>query len=157
MLPTLFGTVLSGTLSRDPVLELGWFGVVRQTAVNTCGPAVIATLLSWRGIETTDSEVAAEVELRPQGVSLADFARLATEFGVPGRWFKATHLDELEGLPLPVVVHLRGSFGHFAILRADAGSHVHLADPARGNVLVPKARFLREWTGRSFILSSVPE
>lgn len=153
VLPTASGYVRSEK-AEEEVLSLGWAGVVRQSATNTCGPAVIATLLHWRGQVVTDQDVAAMTELRPGGVTLAEFSRLANEFDLPGRWFYTNGENSLSALPAPSVVHLKGTSGHFAIHLGTVGRYVQLADPARGRIFVPAERFRQQWTGRSFLFES---
>lgn len=155
LLPTAAGVFRSFPLERN-VLGLGWQGVVRQTNPNYCGPAVIATLLLRSGQLTSDLEVAARARMEPGGVSLAEFDRLATEFGFPGQWFGSSERHRPELLPHPSVVHLSGSGGHFAIFEGSIDGFVQLADPARGRVLLPQAQFEREWSGRVFLFGNSP-
>jgi ABC-type bacteriocin/lantibiotic exporter with double-glycine peptidase domain len=151
-LPTTLGMVRSVT-EEDGISVLGWTGVVRQSDTNTCGPAVIATLLEMRGAKVNDEEVTGRANLGPEGVTLAEFARLAGVYGLPGHWFRSSEHD-LNELTLPAVVHLSNSSGHFALLLRLVGDHVQLADPARGMLLVPLPTFRNEWSGRIFLFRS---
>lgn len=154
-LPTVTGTVRS--LGQAPsVIELGWEGVVAQSQPNYCGPAVIATLLRQRGIRVTEADVVARARMQRGGVSLAEFSRLAEQFGLRGRWFAVSRGNiSLEALSLPAVVHLRGEAGHFAILERELDGFVELVDPARGRLLLSPERFQREWTGRLFLFQNL--
>jgi predicted double-glycine peptidase len=149
--PTVIGLARSVATADTDVLELGWRGVIRQDEPNTCGPAVLATLLAMLGVERSETEIASRAALGPRGVTLAEFGRLSHELGLPGQWLRLTDTGRLEALPKPSVVHIRDSYGHFAILLGVAGGFVQLADPARGNVLVRKSVFERRWTGRVFV------
>jgi ABC-type bacteriocin/lantibiotic exporter with double-glycine peptidase domain len=151
LFPIGLGYVRTANWSRPRVLHLGWTGVVEQSAANTCGPAVLATLLGWRGSEVSESALASRAKLHTEGVTLAEFERLSAEVGLPGQWLRARDTAGLAGLPAPSVVHLNDSFGHFAIFLGTATDFVLLADPARGRVLVPKSRFLRDWTRKAFV------
>ena len=153
ILPTTSGFVRS-VAGKPELLALGWDGVVQQSSTNTCGPAVIATLLSWRGQVVTEEHVAAAADLSDVGMTLAEFGRLATEFGFPGRWFRNMGRGSLAELPAPSVVHLDRASGHFAIFLGTVGRYVQLADPARGRVFIPRGRFLEKWTGRTFMFYS---
>ena len=153
-LPTLVGSVMSIRTDAGP-LELGWEGVVPQTDPDYCGPAVIATLLAMTGIEASDTEVAAGAILQAGGISLAEFARLAYEYGFPGQWFDVSQGTDIASLPHPAVVHLHWSSGHFAIVERAVAGFIQLADPARGRVLVPEERFAREWSGRIYLFDLV--
>lgn len=79
--------------------------VVLQVARNDCGPAVVATLLTWLGSPVGLPEVTAEAQLGPDGLNLGEFARLAHAFGLQGAWYRATPSD-LPSLPGPFVAHL---------------------------------------------------
>lgn len=153
LFPTSLG--LFRGLQPEPVLHLGWTGVVKQTAANTCGPAVVATLLAWNGTDLSDMQVAQQARLDRDGVSLAEFARLSGAFGFPGRWWSAVAGGDLSRVPLPGVVHLTDNSGHFAVLLRDLGGFVQLADPARGNILLPKRLFLSSWSGRVFTFNAI--
>jgi predicted double-glycine peptidase len=151
LFPIGFGYARTASWSRPGVLQLGWEGVIEQSAVNTCGPAVLATLLGWQGIEASEFAIASRAKLHVDGVTLAEFERLSGEVGLPGQWLRAVDAAGLAGLPGPSIVHLSESLGHFAIFLGTAADFVHLADPARGRVLVPKSQFLRDWTRRTFV------
>jgi predicted double-glycine peptidase len=151
LVPTGLGYLRTVLWTRPNVLQLGWTGVIEQTSVNTCGPAVLATLLGWQGIDVSEATIASRAALLADGVTLAEFERLSAEVGLPGYWLRALDSSGPAGLPAPSVVHLSDSFGHFAIFLGTASGFVHLADPARGRVLVPTSRFLRDWTRRAFV------
>ncbi len=125
--------------------------VVRQTRPTTCGPAALATLLSWLGRDVSEDDVARRAEIGASGVTLAEFARLARLYGVAGAWYAAPGRG-LDALPVPFVAHLRSGGGHFVVVRAVLGGVVVLADPARGLVAQPRGRFARAWSGRAYVL-----
>jgi hypothetical protein len=149
LLPTALGLVRSIFERPPPVVFLGWRGIVPQTLPNTCGPAVLATLLLSIGLRLSDAAVAERASLTTAGITLAEFSRLASGLGLAGRWSRATPRG-LGHLDLPTVVHLADSSGHFAVLREDLGHVVLLADPARGNLLASRSSFVQDWSGRVF-------
>ncbi|HEX7004371.1 MAG TPA: cysteine peptidase family C39 domain-containing protein [Trueperaceae bacterium] len=155
-LPSAFDVVRSLS-PEEPWLELGWEGVVEQYEPNYCGPAVIATLLAREGVQVSAAEVAEEAELQPGGMSLAEFGRVAELHGFAGSWFSVPDETVLNALPLPAVVHLTGTTGHFAVLERELDGFVQLADPARGRVLLEVGRFEREWTRRIFLFRALPQ
>jgi predicted double-glycine peptidase len=154
--PTIYGYLKTVALERPSVLELGWTGVVAQTAPNTCGPAVLATLLAWQGKTVSEMVVASRANLQEEGITLAEFSRLGAELGLSGRWLRVAGMGGLGELPAPFVAHLRDAVGHYAIFLQDLGTFVHLVDPARGQLLVPKSRFLSDWTRRAFVFDAAP-
>jgi hypothetical protein len=156
LLPSALGLARTISDRPPPVVFLGWRGILPQTLPNTCGPAVLATLLLSIGLRLSDTAVAERASLTAAGITLAEFSRLASGLGLPGRWSRATahglgHLDP------PTVVHLNDSSGHFAVLREDLGQVVLLADPARGNLLVSRSSFVQDWSGRVFQLERARE
>lgn len=155
LLPTLRGLLLDGN-RRIQFLELGWAGVVAQSSPNTCGPAVLATLLQMAGTPVTEATIALQADLLPEGVTLAEFTRLSKEFGMSGEWFAVGRSQWLAELPTPSVVHSAQSRGHFAIFLGSAGGFVRLADPARGGLLLRSSTFRRVWSGRLFVFDSSP-
>lgn len=123
-----------------------------QVSPEGCGPAVLATLLRWVGTPIPLDQIMEEAELRADGITLAEFARLAQRYGVPGTWYDVPRPD-LDRLPLPFVAHLRSSGGHFVIVRELDQRLVLIADPAKGLVIEPRSLLEHAFTGRAFLLS----
>lgn len=155
LLPTVRGLLLGGH-GRSQILELGWTGVVAQTSPNTCGPAVLATLLQMEGNPVSETTIALQADLLPEGVTLAEFARLSATLGLPGNWFEIKRSPRLAELPVPSVIHSNGSRGHFSIFLGSSGGFVRLADPARGGLIVRTSTFRRMWSGRLFVFDASP-
>lgn len=130
-----------------PVTDLD---VVRQTHRNTCGPAAVATLAAWLGRPTSEADVLVIARLGDAGISLAEFTRLADLRGVPGSWYRAEPAS-LGSVPTPFVAHLSAPDDHFVVVHAVVRSHVVMADPAVGAVVVPLRAFVRRFGGRVFV------
>ncbi len=129
--------------------------VVRQAGEADCGPALVATLAAWAGRPVPLALVTAEASLGPGGVTLAEFARLASLHGVPGTWH-AVPRARLADLRTPFVAHLqRGGRGHFVAVVA-LGAHAVVADPLAGPVAAPADALLRDYSGRVFLLDEPP-
>lgn len=129
--------------------------VVLQGTGRDCGPAVLATLLGWLGRSVPLAEIEAEADLREDGITLDEFARLAASRDVPGAWYEVPARD-LDLAPAPFVAHRRDGGGHFVLVRNVGSRYVLVADPARGLVLEPRPRFEDLFTGRAFLLDPVP-
>lgn len=130
-----------------PVVDLD---AVRQTRWNTCGPAAVATLASWLGRPTSEADVLGIARLGDDGISLAEFTRLADLRGVPGSWYRAEPAS-LGSVPTPFVAHLTAPDDHFVVVRAVVRSYVVMADPAVGAVVVPLRALVRRFGGRVFV------
>ncbi len=133
------------------VMVLNWEGVQMQKHDNTCGLAVLATLLSWLGQTVSEKELAGQTKLLVKGLSLFDFANLASLRGVRGSWVR-TVPDALEALPVPMVAQIKNPNGHFVVIRQIYNNHVYVADPNAGNVLYSLAAFSQVWTRRIFVM-----
>ena len=128
--------------------------VVRQSRPQSCGPAALATLLAWEGRPVGEGAVLSRARLRPDGVSLAELARLATVFGMPAGWY-AVPPSDLPRLPTPLIAHLRAGGGHYVAVARIARGFVLLADPAAGLAVERLTRFRRAWSGRVMLLGGV--
>lgn len=124
--------------------------VVRQTKRNSCGPAAIATLAGWLGRPTSEADVLRSARLGDDGISLAEFSRLADAHDVPGSWFRVAS-SGLPATPTPFVAHFSVPDEHFVVVHAVVRSHVVMADPAVGAMVVPLRAFLRRFSGRVFV------
>lgn len=131
--------------------------VVRQSQPASCGPAALATLLGWLGRPHSEAYLIGLTELGADGVSLAEFARLAHVMDVPGAWFRASP-TQLAQLPTPFVAHLElpgaAAAGHLVVVRSVMRGYVVVADPAEGAQVMPLERFIRDLSGRVYLLES---
>jgi predicted double-glycine peptidase len=133
-------------------------GVIKQRLDYSCGPAALATLLTyvWNDpiseveiIHQTLLHLGQDQEAvrRKEGFSLLDLQRVAQARGYKAEGFRIApeYLDKLSG-PVIVFIQFRG-FKHFAVLKGVRGGRVHLADPSLGNVRRAQYDFLPMWLG----------
>ena len=117
--------------------------VVLQSHPRGCGAALLATLLSRRGLPATEADLLDAAPPGPDGISLASFAGLASSRGLHGTWRRASQL------PAPgFVAHLDRPEGHFVWVADRAGDYVRVVDPADGERLWHVDRLTRRWSGR---------
>ncbi|PKV21035.1 cysteine peptidase family C39 domain-containing protein, partial [Xanthomonas prunicola] len=102
---------------------------IRQTESSECGLACIAMLLSYYGHETSLGELRNRFTVSTSGATLASLIEIADANGLTTRPLRL-ELYELPKLSLPCMVHLH--HGHFVVLTAVRGGHVHISDPATG-------------------------
>jgi predicted double-glycine peptidase len=138
--------------------ELRDQGIVKQRLDYSCGPAALATLLTY-----TWNDPASEIQIihgillhleqgqeavrRKEGFSLLDLQRVAQARGYKAQGFRIApeYLDKLAG---PVIVFIRPrGFEHFAVFKGMRGGRVHLADPSLGNMRRARYDFLPMWLG----------
>src|SRR5690606_24928094 len=133
--------------------------VVLQSEPVSCGPAVIATVASWLAAPLSEAEVlVAAMEtgaFGEAGISLAEFANLASLFELPGNWFRVGR-DDLGRLATPFVAHLEGpDGGHFVAVQDIRHGFALVADPAIGALIGSLATTLPGFSGRVYLLRGV--
>ena len=131
-------------------VQLGWDGIKRQELDNTCGLAVLATILEWSGNPVTEATLHRQAKVTERGMSLFEWQQLALKYKINGIWVRSEP-SALESLTTPFVVQIKDPTGHFVIVRRAYNEHVFIADPNAGNVVLSKTEFLRVWTGRAFV------
>lgn len=130
---------------QDEVL-LGWRGVTRQSKQNSCGPALLSTISRIVHEPTTEYQLIAKASMAIEGITLAEFARLADGLRYSGMWL---HVEPRDGgsLPIPAVVHLETPVGHYAILTTSTDSVAVIKDPSMGLVAISQNQFAKRWSG----------
>ena len=133
-------------------------GVVKQSLDYSCGPAAMATLLSYYfQVPTSEQDVLDWLERhstqwqlpddwRQTGVSMAALAKIGNYSGLDAVGV-AVNPQMLRKLKVPVIVYLehRG-FPHFSVIRGvDSLGRVQLADPSWGNQLLSQREFAKLW------------
>lgn len=128
--------------------------VIKQQSTFDCGPAALATLLSFHDPERADpAGLAAMVpqgtaesdRIRREGFSLLQLAMMAKTLGWQPTLSELSH-RELHKVALPALVHLDLPSGsHFSVLVGLAGQRVILADPSQGFQWWSRAQFVAAW------------
>ncbi|MFC1594248.1 C39 family peptidase [Candidatus Omnitrophota bacterium] len=130
--------------------------VVRQTMDYSCGPAAMATLLSFYFNDTiTEEEVIKSLLLTTdlkkvkakKGFSLLDLKNFAKLKGYEVTGYRMD-LEYLLALDTPVLIPISiKDYSHFVIFRGMLGDRVFIADPALGKMTMKIERFMRLWEG----------
>ena len=128
--------------------------VIKQQSTFDCGPAALATLLSFHDPELADPAVLAAMvplgtaefdRIRREGFSLLQLAMMAEALG----WqpiLSTIGQRELHAMRLPALVHLTLPSGpHFSVLVGLAGQRVILADPSQGFQWWSREQFVAAW------------
>lgn len=130
--------------------------VVTQSLDYSCGPAALATLLSYYFQDkVTEKEIIgfllltgdlAKIKAK-KGFSLLDLKSFAKLKGYEVVGYKAD-IEFLTKLNKPVLVPVNiKDYSHFVIFRGLKGNRVFLADPALGKMTMLVDRFLKIWQG----------
>lgn len=150
-LPSALGMAASANWNRA-VLPVAGLAIELQSQPTSCGPALVATLASWQGRRVSEATVLGQADVGAAGISLAEFARLASLHGLDGAWYHVER-SRLGSLPFPFVAHLaEAEGGHYVAVMALRDSVMVVVDPAVGALVGPADALLRRFSGRVFVL-----
>lgn len=135
--------------------EIRQENVIHQKWDLSCGSAALSTLLTFDlRSPTPETEVIvwilhrtnpAKIQSRG-GFSLLDLKRYAEAHGFTAEGYADLALDDLAATKRAAIVPVRvKGYNHFVVFRGLLQGRVFLADPAFGNLTVPKERFLEIW------------
>lgn len=136
--------------------------IVSQSLDFSCGPAALATLLSYYFRDkVTENQIIKYLLLtsdlqkikEKKGFSLLDLKNFAKMRGYKVSGYKMD-LEYLIALDRPVLIPIRiKDYSHFVIFRGLKGDRIFLADPALGNMTMRTDKFLHLWTGVGLVVS----
>jgi predicted double-glycine peptidase len=137
--------------------------VINQSLDYSCGPASLATLLTYYfGDKITEDQIIKSLLMTTdlqkvkakKGFSLLDLKNFAQLKGYEVVGYKMD-LEYLVNLDQPVLIPMKiKDYSHFVIFRGQKGDRVFLADPALGNLTMRVERFLNLWRdGIGLVLS----
>jgi len=136
--------------------ELKTEHVVLQSIDFSCGPACIATILSYHFLDKTNESGIinyllltadiAKVKAR-KGFSLLDLKNYCRAKGYEAIGYRMT-LEDLAALNGPALIPINiKDYNHFVVLRGFAGGRVFIADPVLGNLTMTVDKFRNIWKG----------
>jgi predicted double-glycine peptidase len=146
--------------------------IIRQTGPATCGPAALATLLTfYLDDPVTEAEMVALTGTDRKTMSKmselvnASHARghkangyCLGEYNKDDGSCRRPKLPDLLGMierrGVPVLVHFKEPTQHFVLAVGGVGDFILVADPAHGEVAMHLSDFLRRWDG--FVLVVTP-
>ena len=154
----------------DPYRELRYEGVTGQTDWYTCGPAAVATLLTYYyDIPTTEAEALElaegfmrEMGLEPgpeRGVNALALKKTLEAKGVPTKGYRVKPEDLRNYFArggLPVIVHLTAPRKHFVVAVGMVGDQIVLADPSWDRSIIPFSAFVEERGYSGVVLVPIP-
>jgi len=153
-----FGIGIGGRITKQvrSAQKMKRVNTVSQSLDYSCGPAAVATLLSYHyGDVVTEREVIKyllengdlEKIKANKGFSLLDLKHFAQSKGyeVVGYRMNIEYLVKLQR-PALVPISVRG-YDHFVIFRGVKDDRVFLADPAFGNMTMRVSYFSNVWKG----------
>jgi ATP-binding cassette subfamily B protein len=120
------------------------FPHVAQIDEMDCGAACFAMVCRHFGRAVSLSRIRELCQTASDGTSLKALCTAGNELGLAARAIKVSpqHLDQM---PLPAICHWEGN--HWVVVYRVEADRVHIADPARACLTLPRAEFLKKWTG----------
>jgi predicted double-glycine peptidase len=123
--------------------------LVTQSSGSDCGPAALATLLTYYfDIPSGEAEIAALSHANQFGTTLLGLEQATQAKGGGAQSFRMdfpTLHRQLDSYPAPVLVRLLLPEPHFVLVLGIDENSVMLSDPASGNVAMPHKAFLWRW------------
>ena len=124
--------------------------LVTQTTSSDCGPAALATLLTfYLDIPATEDEMVRLSNSKLEvGTSLLGLEAAATAKGAAADSFRMTYATlekQMTTYPGPVIVRVLLPEPHFLVLLHLDKDYAYVGDPAIGNIVLRKKEFLKRW------------
>lgn len=134
-------------------------GIIRQTSELTCGPAAIASLLTFYFDDATSEDEIAKLsgtyQKRTSTLLGLRNACLAKGYEADGYQMSFTQLiQEVEESGIPVLVHFKEPSLHYALVLGQVDDFVLVSDPAVGHVSLDTADFMRRWDNKVLVVRS---
>jgi ATP-binding cassette, subfamily B, bacterial len=129
---------------RDPRRRQRKVPVLRQVQASDCGPACLAMVLAYHGIDVDLRRLREQTNTGRDGVSARTLLDVARRHGLGGRGVRCG----LRGLSdLAAGTILFWNFSHFVVLQRATARYVHVVDPALGRRKIPREVADKAFTG----------
>lgn len=120
--------------------------VIRQSNPLTCGPAAIATLLTFYYDDpSSEQDILKLTNVTGRGISIEELEKALAAKRYNVETYPMTFamlLKEVQDAP----VMFPGDVRHYVVVIGSSADYLLIADPARGEVLSHKDEFLRLWS-----------
>lgn len=133
------------------------YPIVRQHSEEDCGAACIATVAKYYGRTFALNRVRSQVGTGMRGTTLLGLRRGAEALGFNARPVQATPelMDNLDAVPLPVIIHWQGN--HWVVLYGRQGKKYIIGDPGHGIRHLTYRELVGGWTDGIFLLLAPDE
>ncbi|WP_163577959.1 C39 family peptidase [Halomonas faecis] len=160
--PIRLGNVVPGTSVTKEVQsirERRFENLIPQETDFSCGAASLATILKYAygrsditEVEVLEGmfEVADQEVAERMGFSLLDLRNYVDSIGLRARGYEIEQ-DALDAVSIPVIVLLDlAGYQHFVVLKKVSGDRVYIGDPALGNKVMERSKFVEAWNNIIF-------
>jgi predicted double-glycine peptidase len=122
--------------------------VIRQSNPLTCGPAAIATLLTFYYDDpSSEQDILKLTNVTGRGISIEELEKALAAKRYNVETYPMTFAMLLKEVQeAPVIVLFPGDVRHYVVVIGSSADYLLIADPARGEVLSHKDEFLRLWS-----------
>ena len=121
-----------------------------ETALRDCGQKSLARVAEIFGVPAAAKELREQASPGPHGFTAAELHATALAQGLDSRPVQAeTALDDL---PVPFVAHYKDQ--HYVTVEKVSGGEVRLFDSRVGQATLPRASFMKQWSGFALIFST---
>jgi hypothetical protein len=124
-----------------------------QAKKNTCGPAVLAYILSFLGRETLEKDLIDQVHLVDKGTSMLDLKKAVLRQGFDASGVKENYAALMQEV-LPVIAYINDN--HYVVVNDVQANELMLFDPAIGHISVPRRVFEKIWNGYLLLIRVKP-
>jgi ABC-type bacteriocin/lantibiotic exporter with double-glycine peptidase domain len=128
--------------------------LVRQSDDSECGPAALATTLTYYGRPTTLDASKAATHYSPAGTTALDLVNAALATGLGATGIAADAEQVLRVLRTGDILHFDGN--HFVVFDAFSGDSVRIMDPADGSRRLDRATFANRFSGVALLFERSP-
>ena len=124
-----------------------------QTKENTCGPAALAYLLNYYGLDINEIDIAEQIKLSRYGANMLELKKAASVFNFNAKGYKGNY-EWLEQQALPLIAHINDK--HYVVINKIVNENVYMFDPLEGHVILKRSDFERIWSGYVLTVRTVP-
>ena len=131
------------------------YPVILQQSQEDCGAACLATVAKYYGRSFSITRMRTIVGTGQLGTTLLGLRRGAEALGFKAQAVKATDeiLDQLNQVPLPVIIHWCGR--HWVVLYGQRRRRYIVADPTIGIQYLTRDELVLNWTNRVMLLLEI--
>ncbi|MEN8202271.1 MAG: peptidase domain-containing ABC transporter [Bacteroidota bacterium] len=122
---------------------------IRQRDQSDCGPACIASVMSYYGLKVPVARIRQEAGTDREGTSMWGMIKVLEHFNFESKGLKGSP-EHLSKLPLPSIAHIQHPDGmqHYVCIYKVDTKRLRVMDPADGRIHVwERAEFEKKWSG----------
>jgi hypothetical protein len=124
-----------------------------QKRLNTCGPAALAYLLNYYGLDVSEDAIAERIRVGVSGTTMRELKVAAEMYGFSAKGYSG-NLAWLRAQAKPLIAHIDDR--HYVVVNGIADGRVYLFDPGEGHVIYALEDFEKMWNGNALVVRTRP-